>query len=81
MGFFFSLLFFGVLVAFNMFAVDTMMRMRSDIQIIRKSLSGHNAGIGSSSSSSSAGKLPKDEPTKPQETNKPPQDKKPPAKQ
>ena len=42
MGFFFSLLIFGILVAFNMFAVDTMMRMRTDIQIIRKALS--NAG-------------------------------------
>ena len=40
MGFLFSFIFVGVLLAFNMFAVDTMMRMRTDIQIIRKALAG-----------------------------------------
>ena len=38
MGLFFTLVLFGMLLAFNLFAADTMIRMRSDVQIIRKAL-------------------------------------------
>ena len=40
MGFILSLVLIGGLLAFNLFAADTMMRMRTDIQIIRKTLAG-----------------------------------------
>ena len=38
MGFVFSIIIIAMVLAFNLFAADTMMRMRSDIQVIRKSL-------------------------------------------
>ncbi len=35
---FFTLVLIGMLLAFNLFAADTMIRMRTDVQIIRKAL-------------------------------------------
>jgi hypothetical protein len=38
MGWFFGLLCVAMLVAFNVYSVDAIMRLRTDIQIVRKSV-------------------------------------------
>ena len=57
MGWLFSLLIIGGLVAFNVFAADMMMRMRTDVQIIRKALADNSV---------SEPKAPKVKPEKPE---------------